>query len=194
VPTWPDQIRHSAGVDPDEEPSPYLSQLSRWHRQTRAAAAGHSRHATKRAVQEVDPRPEERRALMALFALQAETIYWVCSDVLSRYARSGHADEPSLELEDLLAEAYPLFLRALVRYEGDRPLEIHVRRAFRGRVEDYVESRLRHPAPIGPDGAAPDIPDTSGSLPDVDIGAICKELQEEGVVPELGAGATPDDG
>lgn len=71
MPTWPDQIRRSAGVDPSEESSPYLSQLSGGHRRTQVAAAEYGRHVTKRDVQEFEPTPGERWGLMVLFALQA---------------------------------------------------------------------------------------------------------------------------
>ncbi|WP_103021474.1 hypothetical protein [Salinibacter altiplanensis] len=186
MPTWAQRLRRSTGVSTGEEPGPHLGALSGWLRRTRQAAEGYGRHATKQAVRDVDPTAEEQEALTALFALQAETIYWVCSDLLERYTESAHADRPSLQLEDLLAEAYPLFLRALVRYDQERPLEVHVRRAFRDRARDYIESRLHRPA-SNPEGHPhPVLPDTPEPVPEVDVGAICEELQEEGFVPELG--------
>lgn len=194
MPSWPDQIRRSVGARSTEDPSQYLTQLSEWFRRTRNVASEHSRHATKEAVQSVDPTEEEQQALMALFADQAETIYWVCSDALDAYSRSGHAEEPSLELQDLLAEAYPLFLRALVRYQGNRPLEIHVRRAFRDRIRSYIESHLRHPTPSGESGEPSPIPEPLSELPEVDVGEICRELQEEGIIPVLDAESGPSAG
>ena len=192
MPTWAQRLRRSAGVSTGDEPAPHLHALSGWLRRTRQAAEGYGRHATKQAVRDVEPTEEEQKALTALFALQAETMYWVCSDLLGRYTESGHPDRPSLQLEDLLAEAYPLFLRALVRYEGERPLEVHVRRAFRDRARDYIESRLHRPASAPEGRPHPILPETLGSLPEIDIGAICRELQEEGVVPTLGEEGPPE--
>jgi len=192
MPTWAQRLRHSAGVSTDEAPDPYLDALLDWFRRTRQAAENYSRHATKQAVRDIEPTVEEQEALTFLFALQAETIYWVCSDLLSRYTESKHADRPSLQLEDLLTEAYPLFLRALVRYDQERPLEVHVRRAFRDRIRDYIESRLHRPAPSPEGQPHPILPDAPEPLPEVDVGAICQELQAEGVVPELGEEGPPD--
>ena len=192
MPTWAQRLRRSAGVSKGDEPAPHLRKISGWLRRTRQAAEDYGRHATKQAVRDVEPTREEQEALTALFALQAETMYWVCSDLLGRYTESSHPDRPSLQLEDLLAEAYPLFLRALVRYKGERPLEVHVRRAFRDRARDYIESRLHRPA-SSPEGRPhPILPGPLGALPEIDIGAICRELQEEGVVPTLGEEGPPE--
>lgn len=63
---------------------------------------------------------------------------------------------------------------------------------FRDRARDYIESRLYRPASAPEGHPHPILPDTLSSLPEIDVGAICRELQEEGVVLELGEESPPE--
>lgn len=84
-----------------------------------------------------------RRATTTLFVIEAETIYWVCSDLLDRYTQSAHQDRPSSQHEDLLAESYPLFLRALFRCDAKR------RRPTTGRSFPLLSAPETNPQLLG---------------------------------------------
>ncbi len=177
--TWIDQQRIAASVTSGEDLTEALQAIEEWKQAARKEAESHSHHATKKAVENCPPTDEAAPALFDIFAANAERIYMICHDAHTVYAESSHADEPSLALEDLLQEAYPLYLRAMVRHKG-RDVAQHIQRAFKDRMIDYVETILTERD--DPDGRPP-IADESRVAPSFDIPRLYNELREDDRLP-----------
>lgn len=175
---WIDRQRQAAGVTGDEDLTDALQAIEGWRARAREEADKHARHSTKKAVQNCPPTDNAARALFDIFAAHAERICHICRETHEVYTTSSHSDEPSLDLEDLLQEAYPLFLRAMVRHEGD--VGDHLQRAFRDRVKDYIETILTERDDPDERGA---LEDESRVAPGFDIPRLYNELREEDRLP-----------
>jgi len=178
---WIEDQRAAARVSAEDDIEPHLRRIEDWQKRARAVANNEGRHATKTAVQECPPTDAEARALHTIYAIEADTVYHICREAYSAYMQSSHAQEPHLSLDDVLVEAYPLYLRAMVRYQGTRPLEKHLLVALRNRVRDYLESKLS--VPDDPDGR-PELEDRDPVAPGFDLVEIYAELVEEGQVSD----------
>lgn len=170
---WTEKQRQAAGVTADTDLTTALEAIEGWKEKAREEAQRHSRHSTKKAVQNCPPGEGAARALFDVFAVHAERIFHICRQAHEIYATSSHSDEPSLDLDDLLQEAYPLYLRAMVRHD-DREVGEHLQRAFRDRVRDYVETILTDRD--DPDDRDP-VVDESRVAPGFDIPRLYNELR-----------------
>lgn len=172
--TWIDQQRKAAQVTADEDLTEALQAIEDWKAEARKEAERHDHHSTKQAVENCPPTDKAAPALFDIFAANAERIYMICHEAHTVYTESSHADEPSLSLGDLLQEAYPLFLRSMVRHK-DRDVSQHIQRAFQDRVIGYVETILTERD--DPDGRS-ELEDQSHVAPAFDIPALLEELCE----------------
>lgn len=179
---WIGRQRRTAGVGgpEDEDLSDALDAIEEWKQDARKEAEEHSRHSTKKAVQNCPPTDTAAPALFRIFAVHAEQVFHICREAHVVYTQSAHADEPGLDIEDLLQEAYPLYLRAMVRHK-DREVSDHLQRAFRDRVKDYVETVLTERD--DPDDR-PELEDESHVAPGYDLPKLYKELREEDRLPK----------
>jgi len=178
---WIDRQKRAASSNASEEE--LLRRIESWKTRAQAAAAEHNHNQTKKALRDEPPTDAEAGAIYSLYAKHAETVFHVVRKVHNAYSRSGHADEPTVSLEDTLQEAYVLFQRALVAYEGERDLERHLRRAFRDRVQGYLDTRLT---------ASEDVEDEPkrtgrGAAAGFSIPTLYAELVNEGKVEEEAA-------
>jgi len=173
-----------ADVNQDTDPSPYLETIRYWQKRAQEVADQESRWQTKIAVQKVKPHPKEAQAIYKLFAINARTIYFVCRDAWESYTYSEHRDEPHMTLEDLLSEAYILWQRSLVRYDGDgdRSLTRLVRGGLRDRVRDFLETKLS--IPDDPESRR-EIGDTAPAAPTFRMADLYQDLVDNGVVSEI---------
>ncbi|MCS3827426.1 hypothetical protein GGP85_002896 [Salinibacter ruber] len=171
---WIKQQRQAAGVTADKDLTTALQAIEGWKEKAREEAQRHARHATKEAVQNCPPADGAARALFDIFATHAERIFHICRQAHEVYTTSSHSDEPALDLDDLLQEAYPLFLRSMIRHT-DRGVGDHLQRAFRDRVRDYVETTLTERD--DPDDR-PALKDESRVAPGFDIPRLYQELRE----------------
>lgn len=95
----------------EQEEAPLLEQVEGWQRRIEAAKAGS--HPYKTAVREEALRPREADAAHTLYAMHVPLITKICAEQHARY-------DTHLELEDLLADSWELFLRQLARYDPTR--------------------------------------------------------------------------
>jgi len=159
----------------EEEPTTLLDALSDWQRWARVVADEAGQHGTKKAVERVRMTEEEQKAVSRLYAGHQAIIEGICRDAYDARVRAKE-DEPSVSLEDVEQEAYILLLRALVRHEGKRDFERFLRRPFRDRVQDYLDSRLEH-YPNEPAEDRDPLPSTT-SFEHLDIVLVVDELVE----------------
>lgn len=157
----------------------HLRALESWQVQARRVAEEASRHGNKQAVQEVVPGPAAAEALYGLFARHAEDIWHVCREIHNQYVQSSHADEPSLSLEDLLQEAYPLYQRAMVQAEG----KYEMLNRLEARMAEYVRSQL---VTRDDPEARPEVASEPASA-EVDLVAMYDCLCDEDRVPDEAA-------
>jgi hypothetical protein len=176
---WIQRQRDAARVSEGDEPD--MDAIKAWQEEARTVADEAGRHGTKKAVQECPPSDEAARALFEAFAIEAEVVFHVCREAYQAYTDSGHEDEPHLSLEDLLQEAYVLFQRSMVRFQGERTLERHVRRPFRDRVRAYLDAQL---STYDDPENRPAVEDQAAFAPGYDMAGIYDELREEDRLPK----------
>lgn len=176
---WIDKQQQAAGVTSETDLTEALEAIEEWKGEAREEAERHARHATKEAVQNCPPEEGAARALFDVFAAHAERIFHICREAHEVYMTSSHSDEPSLDLEDVLQEAYPLFLRAMVRHE-DREVGDHLQRAFRDRVRGYIETTLTE---RDDEDDRPALADDSKVAPGFNVPRVYNELREEDRLP-----------
>jgi hypothetical protein len=170
---WAQRHRQAAA---DLSPSAVRRLTRQWMGRARSVKQQHSYHAAKKAVRECSPSPDESRALHALFASEAETIFYICRDA----ARSVTGP---LGVEDVLQDAWPLFLRALLAWQpGQRTLRLHLRRTFRDKVRDHVATADESPAP-DPDHRAPQTGPTHSDGA-IELARVYDALAEAGRLPD----------
>jgi DNA-directed RNA polymerase specialized sigma24 family protein len=134
--------------------------------------------------------PEEREAAGHLYAMHMDTIEAICRQAYDARS-SGHRDSPAVPFEDVLQEAYVLMLRALVSYDPGRPFKLFLRRSFRDRVQDYLDTTLRVPdqrpekTELKPEPRRQRQPDRA-PMQRFDLASIVEEMVEGG---DLAAGA-----
>lgn len=134
-----------------------------------------NRSGTKIALEECPPSDEEARALFALFAIEADTVYFACKDAMERTPQVQ-----ALDLDDVLSESYVLFLRSMVRYDRERgELAPYLGHALRVRVKAYVKS-MQHETS---DEEDMEVEDVSRVAPGFDIPELYQELKDEGRLP-----------
>jgi hypothetical protein len=125
--------------DTFDDPDHALSALSTWLDKAKEEARRHGRHnRTMKAVQNTALSTREREAMSFLYDYYSPVIAELCQQAYSK-ARTG-TYQPTLELEDLVQEAFILFQRVLVAYDGG-DLEDHLRSALPQRVKRYLQSR-----------------------------------------------------
>jgi RNA polymerase sigma factor (sigma-70 family) len=170
-----------------------LSALRPWRARAQTEAQKHSYHSTKKAVQAVEMTEDEREAAGHLYNRHADTIEAICRQAYN--ARStGHEDSPSIPFEDVLQEAYVLLLRALVSYDPGRPFKLFLRRSFRDRVQDYLDTTLRVPDQrpeeneLRPEPRRQRQPDRA-PMKRFDLASILEEMVEDGDLADSAAEA-----
>lgn len=169
---WIAQQQQTAPLDEDVDT--YLERIEAWQRRAQKEAEEHSYASTKKAVEEEPPTGDEARALYHLYARHAETIYHVCQQELERASETD-----ALTLEDVLQEAYPRFMRAMVSYDRERgELKMYLAHALRQRIKDYVKANREET-----DDSEQEQPDDSPIAPGFDIPRLYDEMVEEGRVP-----------
>lgn len=173
---WIERQRAAAGVRPGDDPTPHLDKIAEWQSRAREVADEASQHGNKKAVREVTPDAEEARAIFRLYALWAEDIWHTAKDIYDSYVQSGHADEPSLTLDDALQESYPIFQRAMVQAETKHG----ALNRLEARLAEYVESQLV--IPENPDEHSP-VEDRDPIAPGFDLVKVYDELHREGKLP-----------
>lgn len=168
---WINRQRKRAVLDTDEDE--LLQRISDWQSRARAAANDHSRHQTKKALRDEPPRDSEAGAIYQLYAMHSDTIWHVCHEELSKASQTE-----AITIEDVLAEAYVLFQRALIQYDQDRgKLKTYLGRALRRRVQIYIDGHS-HETTESDDREEED----KGFAPGFNLGEIYQELVDEGRV------------
>jgi hypothetical protein len=177
VNSWTDQHQHAAGVAATTDATPHLQAIKGWQQRARAAAAEHRYHQNKQALADCPPPPDVQQALYTLFAIWAPDIHYLCRSALDAHTHNAAADEPGLELDDLLQEAWELFLRAMI--PSDTKHEALGR--LRARLAERVRSQLvldDDPELRGP------VPDTDYTAPGFDVPGLYDELREDDRLPK----------
>lgn len=176
---WINRQKRAAANDlaPNDE---LLDRIEEWQERAAAVADEHAQNQTKRAVQECPPGDVAAGALFGLFARHAETIWHVCNEQMERAS-----EVEALTLEDVLMEAYPLYIRAMVRYDPARgPLDLYLASALSRRVQIYIASHAHESAE---EGAETEVEDAETIAPGYNIPELYEELIAEGAVPERAA-------
>lgn len=156
--------------------------IEQWQTRARREAERHDHHACKRAVQETTPTDEQARSLHKLFAEHREDIRHWCKTALDKIEGQ---DRPSVDIEDLMAEAYILMQRSLVRYDPEKAgLRTFLQHDLRGRIRDYLRS-VSHESVAGTE--RPEREDREPIAPGFDIPQIYRELVQEGRVSPAAA-------
>jgi hypothetical protein len=112
------------------------------------------------------------------------------SDVIAELCQQAHAKartgtyQPTLQLEDMVQEAYILFQRVLVSYHQDKDLEDHLRSALPQRIKRYLQSRSEElddrPRREGDRQPVRNRRESRSFAPGYDIPAITAELIQSG--------------
>jgi DNA-directed RNA polymerase specialized sigma subunit len=149
-----------------------MEELGDWQRRARQKAEQHSRHQCKKAVQETTPTDKEAEALFALYRKHKDDIKHWCRQALSK------AQGTTLTLDDVMAEAYILFQRSLVRYDEEKAgLRTYLQHDLRGRIRDYLEA-------VTEEQGEQEEPEDRVVAPGFDLVEIYEELIDEGRVSE----------
>ncbi|MCS4087289.1 hypothetical protein GGQ10_002115 [Salinibacter ruber] len=152
-------------------------QVKKWQARAREEAQKHSRHELKKAVQNTTPTDEEARALYELYAEHESDIREWCKNAL---AKAQGEDAPPVGLEDVMAEAYILTQRSLVRFEPEEAgLRTYLQHDLRGRIRDYLSSMSEERR----ERSETKQESRSAIAPGFDLAAVYSGLVDEGKVP-----------
>ena len=169
--TWTTTHREAAGVGEDTDAAPYLDAIKDW--QEEAQALGYRYHKNKRALEDCPPPPDVQDALYALFAIWSPHIHYHCRLALESHTHSTAADEPALQLDDLLQDAWTLFLRAMV----PSTTRDEAMGRLRARLAEHVRTHLV--LDDDPEQRDP-VPSADYAAPGFNVPRLYDELRQEG--------------
>lgn len=170
---WIHEQRRNAGVDPGEDPAPYLKRIELWQERAQEVADNCTHNELKTAVCEVPPTDDEAQALYELYALWAESIYAITMHTHQSHAQNGAADEPVASPHDLIQESYVLFQRAMVRSTTKEKMTSRLR----ARMAEHVRTQLT--VEDDPDNRHA-VEDREAIAPGYNLPQLYDELHDEG--------------